>query len=663
MYVRYIQCAFLALPFIQAATGTSILTSGIDIVDQVNKALGNILPTAINTKSLLDDTISDIRKELSEIDQLSETFAGLLQAVVAGPVPTSVPDALALINATIGNAQNGVTIENVAQAILDGVSITDLTQNVLSGYALSSINSYNNVNPPPPIPIYPQKQANDAPYSVPEAQLRAAIYIPPSFSYGAANKRPILFVPGTGAYGGVNFISNLGKLLGNDPRFDPVYLNVPGAMLDDTQINSEYIAYAINYLSAITANSNRLAVIPWSQGNPDTQWAFQYWPSTRCVVEDFISISADFHGTTLAYFLDPAFPNIVPNPPSIIQQEYDSNFILTLRAGGGGSPYVPSTSVWSITDEIVQPQYSPYASAAYFTQDLPGTPNTAATCPANNNVAYTNNQIQTVCAGLPAGGVYTHEGVLYNPLAYALALDALINDGPGRVDRLDLTVVCNQLVAPGLTPADVAATEGLIPLALLNILIYPNKVLDEPAVRTYAIQANQNCANSNAVCSSSTTTSTTSMSSTSTSSMTTTTSVTTTTTSSYASSTSSTSSSYSSSTLTTSTSYTSTTTTGSVSTPTQTNTLSSSTTTSKSGGASTGTSTTSSYGSSTITSTTKYNGSSTGTSKTTSDDYTSSTPTTKYDFTETVKVTRTKTVCPCDSTTTSVDWSAWETAR
>lgn len=634
MHVPYLKCALLALPLFQTATAASILTSGVDIVDQVNKALGNILPTAIDTESLLNTTLADIRKELTEIDQLSETFAGLLQALVAGQVPTSIPDLLARVQATIGNTQNaGVTIENVAQAILDGVSLTDLTQNVLSGYALSPINSYNNVNPPPPDNIYPKKQANDAPYSVPEDQLRAAIYIPPSFaSYGSTNRRPILFVPGTGAFGGVNFISNLGKLLGNDNRFDPVYLNVPGAMLNDTQINSEYIAYAINYLSSITGNNNHLAVIPWSQGNPDTQWAFQYWPSTRNVVEDFISISADFHGTTLAYLLDPAFPNIVPNPPSIIQQEYDSNFILTLRAGGGGSPYVPSTSVWSITDEIVQPQYSPYASAAYFTQDLPGTPNTSPICPANTSVPYSNNQIQTICAGQPAGGVYTHEGVLYNPLAYALAIDALTHDGPGRPERLDLSVVCNQLVAPGLTPADVAATEGLIPLALINILLYPEKVLNEPAVQAYALQANANCATGNGGnYTNTTTTMTSSMTSTTMTSSTSTTSLTTTTTAPY-------------NVTSTTTSYngTSTTTYPFSGFPTTTTLFNGTMTTSGKGTISTPIKTTS------LSSTMTYN--STGM------------PSMTYDYTETVKVTRTKTVCPCD-TTTSAAWSGWGAAR
>ena len=503
-----LKLAALALPFLAAArrdtarrdalqykrdnvTTTSIITSGTDIVAQVNSALGDILPSAINSETLLDSTLANIRAQLSEDNELEATFAGLFQAIVATYTPTSIADELTRVgnllnNGTIGNS----TIYNAAEALLNGLAVTDLTVNVLGGY-LSGGNSINNANSPPPDTIYPKKSPQDAPYTISEAQLLAAIYVPPTFTYG--QKRAILFVPGTGAFGYVNFISNLGKLFGD--AYDPVYLNVPGAMLNDTQINSEYIAYAINYVGSITQNPNNLAVIPWSQGNLDTQWVFQYWPSTRPVVTDFISASADFHGTTLAYLLDPALVN-PPLPPGIIQQEYDSNFVLTLRYGGGGSPYVPSTSVHSITDEIVQPQYDPYASANYNTLDLPGTPNTSPTCPVTRNISYTNNQIQTICAGYPAGAPYTHEGVLYHPLMYALALDALENDGPGQLSRIDIPTVCSQLVAPGLSLDDVLATEGLVPLAFLNILLYPQPVTTEPPVMQYAVQANAAvCAN------------------------------------------------------------------------------------------------------------------------------------------------------------------------
>jgi hypothetical protein len=131
--------------------------------------------------------------------------------------------------------------------------------------------------------------------------------------------------------------------------------------------------------------------------------------------------------------------------PSIIQQEYSSNLITTLRSNGGDSAYVPTTTLYSSSDEIVQPQSGTGASA--YLLDARG-------------VGVTNNQAQTVCPGQPAGGNFTHEGMLYNPLSYALAVDALTHSGPGQVSRLNLATICAELVTPGLTANDIVLTEG-----------------------------------------------------------------------------------------------------------------------------------------------------------------------------------------------------------
>lgn len=205
----------------------------------------------------------------------------------------------------------------------------------------------------------------------------------------------------------------------------------------------EYVAYAINYVSAISSNAN-VSVIAWSQGNIDTQWALKYWPSTRSLTSDLISISPDFHGTTLAYYSCPgtASPNCVP---SIIQQEYSSNLITTLRSNGGDSAYVPTTTLYSNADQVVQPQDGTGASA--YLLDARG-------------VGVTNNQIQTICPGQPAGGNFTHEAMLYNPLTYALAVDALTHSGPGQTSRLSLSTVCAEVSTPGLTANDIVLSEG-----------------------------------------------------------------------------------------------------------------------------------------------------------------------------------------------------------
>jgi hypothetical protein len=245
-------------------------------------------------------------------------------------------------------------------------------------------------------------------------------------------------------------------------------LNIPHYLLDDVQTNAvsllllhklvwqvfllsscidspcqEYVAYAINYISAVSGNRS-VSVIAWSQGNIDSQWALKYWPSTRSVTSNLISISADFHGTLAAAFICPGVLSAICNP-SVIQQGYTSNLIMKLRSNNGDSAYVPTTSIYSLTDEIVIPQTGTGASA--FMGDARG-------------VGVSNTMVQDACFGQLAGGVYTHEGVLYNPLAFALAVDALTNPGPGQLSRIDLASVCAQISTSGLTVGDLVATEG-----------------------------------------------------------------------------------------------------------------------------------------------------------------------------------------------------------
>jgi hypothetical protein len=121
--------------------------------------------------------------------------------------------------------------------------------------------------------------------------------------------------------------------------------------------------------------------------------------------------------------------------------------VTALRARGGDSAYVPTTTVYSETDEIVEPQQGVLASA--FLLDARG-------------VGVANVDVQSVCGVGPAGGLVTHEGVLYNALAWALVVDALTHAGPASLERVNVLDVCGQLAAPGLDVGDVLTTEGEI---------------------------------------------------------------------------------------------------------------------------------------------------------------------------------------------------------
>lgn len=183
---------------------------------------------------------------------------------------------------------------------------------------------------------------------------------------------------------------------------------------------------------------------------------------------DHIAISADYHGTVEANLI---YPLGLLNSPSVLQQKFTSDFITTLRSNGGDSAYVPTTSIYSgFIDEIVEPQSGELASA--FIQDARG-------------VGVSNNEVQVLCKGTEADALYTHEGTLYNPIGYALAIDALTHDGPGDFSRVGASA-CNTYLAQGLDEGDLVVTETSILVAAVALIFDKDKSYHEPAIKSYA---------------------------------------------------------------------------------------------------------------------------------------------------------------------------------
>ncbi|KAK5166319.1 uncharacterized protein LTR77_008580 [Saxophila tyrrhenica] len=415
---------------------------------------------------VVDGLVGDLPLVEGVLEDLADTLSAASALVLR---PSSVAEASSRISSVIeAQATSNTIIEVAADLVEAGLTPSNVPDafNFVQG-VLTGQNSDNNNNPRDPSPAaFPKARRNDAPYSLTEQQLRAAIYIPPTFQYGRRGApQPAILVPGTGDTGYTTFIGSYIPLLQGSNIADPVWLNIPDFLLDDAQVNAEYVAYAVNYIYGIS-NHRKVAVVTWSQGGIDAQWAFKYWPSTRSRVTDLVAFSPDFHGTILADLIDAG----EPLPPSVLQQEYNSNFITTLRANGGDSAYVPTTTVYSgFFDEIVEPQQGRGASA--FLNDARGK-------------GVTNNEVQKVCPnGSPGGSFYTHEGTLYNPLGFALLVDALSHKGPGRPSRLNLKQVCWNYLTPGLDLTDFLLTENSILIAGAAILATPNKVLDEPPIK------------------------------------------------------------------------------------------------------------------------------------------------------------------------------------
>jgi hypothetical protein len=116
--------------------------------------------------------------------------------------------------------------------------------------------------------------------------------------------------------------------------------------MGDMQISSEYVAYSIHYISQISGGLQP-AVVAHSQGNPDTQWALQFWPSTRRVARAFISLSPDFHGISLFESpLSGACEGTSLCQAALWQQSSGSNYYKALH-NADFQAQVPTTSIWT----------------------------------------------------------------------------------------------------------------------------------------------------------------------------------------------------------------------------------------------------------------------------------------------------------------------------
>ena len=207
--------------------------------------------TAISKSDQLAAAISSFSADINSISAAVTVGQAILTQIVPAPGPSSIPQLQAELQKII-TTNPGDIFQSASEILLNGLAGGDYAQ-ITSAYLVES--NTNNINLlPPRTPVYPKANPNDAPYSVSEALLRAAIYIPPTFTYGRIPA--VIFLEGTGAFAGENFGPNYGKLLQGSTIGDPVYLNIPTRNLFDKQVAAEYAAYAVNYISGISGGKN-----------------------------------------------------------------------------------------------------------------------------------------------------------------------------------------------------------------------------------------------------------------------------------------------------------------------------------------------------------------------------------------------------------------------
>lgn len=195
------------------------------------------------------------------------------------------------------------------------------------------------------------------------------------------------------------------------------------------QVSSEYVAYALHYISYLSGGIDT-AVISHSQGGPDVQWALQFWPSTISVTKSFIALSPDFVGIDL---LDSDLSSFCVGDlcqASLWQQSAGSHYYDALHYENFAAQ-VPTTAIWSEFDGVVNP---PQENAA-----LPSA---------------TAISVQDLCPGR----LTNHITMTTDAAGFALALDALNHHGTASLARVlpKVLTVCLEVNAKNMQ-VDLAA--------------------------------------------------------------------------------------------------------------------------------------------------------------------------------------------------------------
>jgi hypothetical protein len=264
---------------------------------------------------------------------------------------------------------------------------------------------------------------------------------------------PVLLVPGTTLTARINFAWNY------EPAFTRAgrawcAVTVPDHGMADIQVAAEYVVHGIRTLHARAGR--RVDVVGYSQGGMSPRWALKWWPDTRAMVDDLVSIDGSNHGT-----LDADGLCAFTCAPSIWQQQSHSHLLQALNAGGETYAGISYSQVYSRTDEVVVPNLGPSASTALHT----------------GSGSISNTAVQSICPldvseHLVMGTV--------DPVAYALALDALDHRGPAVAGRISRTV-CLHAFLPGVSAASAAYHLAVVgATAGDEVATYPHSATEPP---------------------------------------------------------------------------------------------------------------------------------------------------------------------------------------
>jgi triacylglycerol lipase len=284
------------------------------------------------------------------------------------------------------------------------------------------------------------------PLSIDSSAAEASIAAPSSLD-GA----PVLLVHGTDSSTRESWTTNYVPAL-SAAGFSVFTIDLPNRAVIDIQVSSEYVVYAIRRIFAITGK--RVALVGHSQGGLELRWAQRWWPDTRDMVGDVVSLATPQHGTFVA-----GLDCVVPCNPAVWQMRIKARFLAALNRGDETPGPADYTSIFSANDELVQPEL----------------PTSTAALEGASNVL-----VQDVCPGRPVN----HVGMVRDAVVFALVLDALQHAGPADPARVPLRT-CAQATIPGVSPRAALDPEILYWAGFAR----PSQGLEtdsEPPVRDYA---------------------------------------------------------------------------------------------------------------------------------------------------------------------------------
>jgi triacylglycerol esterase/lipase EstA (alpha/beta hydrolase family) len=190
--------------------------------------------------------------------------------------------------------------------------------------------------------------------------------------------------------------------------FDVCSITLPGDGYADITLSGELVVGAVRAMHDL-AGGRRIDVLGHSLGGILPRWLARWFPETRAMVDDIVTLASPHHGTTygwLAWLGCEACRQLWPS----------SDFLAALNQDDETPGEVDVTSIWTNQlDDRVTPE--PAASAL-----LGGGPH------------LTNLAIQNLCPGRTVA----HTAILADPVVHELVLDALTRAGPASPGRIDV---------------------------------------------------------------------------------------------------------------------------------------------------------------------------------------------------------------------------------